>query len=84
MPNPALADLTAEITEANTVMGSAKTFIDGVADKIAAAVAAAVANGATEAELAPVAALGTELRNNSTQLQAAIIANTAAATERRR
>jgi len=76
-----LGPLTAEITEATTVMGSAKAFIDGVAQKIADAVAAATANGATAAELQPVTDLGVALKAQSDALQASVVANTSAAPE---
>ena len=79
MANPSLADLTAEIQKATTVEASATALISGIADRIAAAVAAAIANGATAAELAPVADLGKTLDAQSDALQAAVTANTPAA-----
>ena len=79
MANPSLTDLTAEITNATTVEQSATTLINGIAQRIADAVAAAIANGATAEELAPVADLGKTLQAQSDALQAAITANTPAA-----
>lgn len=79
MANPQLADLTNEITNATTIEASATTLINGIAQRIADAVAAAIANGATAAELQPVADLGTQLQAQSDALQAAITANTPSA-----
>jgi hypothetical protein len=78
MPNPQLADLTNEITNATSVEASATTLINGIAAQIQAAVQAAIANGATAAELQPVADLGVQLQQQSDTLQAAITANTPA------
>ena len=44
--------LVAEVAESVTIMDSATTLINGISERITAAVAAAVANGATEAQLA--------------------------------
>lgn len=79
MPNPQLDALTTEITNATTVEDSATALINGIAAQIAAAVQAALANGATAAEIQPVADLGTQLQAKSDALQAAITANTPAA-----
>jgi hypothetical protein len=78
MPNQALTDLTNEITNATSVEASATALINGIAAQIQAAVQAAIANGATAAELQPVADLGTQLQQQSDALQAAITANTPA------
>ena len=74
-----LSPLIAQVTEATTVMGSAKTMIDGIAGAVAAAVTAALANGATSAELQPVVDVGNALKTQSDALQASIVANTPAA-----
>jgi len=76
-----LTPLSTEITEATTVMGSAKALIDGIAQRITDAVAQATANGATAAELQPVVDLGTALKAGSDALQASVAANTVAAPE---
>jgi hypothetical protein len=76
MPNPILGTLTQEVTEATTVMASATILILGFQSKIDAAVEAAIANGATEAELQPFAALSAELDTQANALAAAVVANT--------
>jgi hypothetical protein len=76
MANPILDDLTAQITRATTVAESAKTLIDGIGQRVTDAVAAAIANGATAEELAPVAELATALDAEATALEQAVIANT--------
>lgn len=79
MPNPVLSDLNASVNEATTVMQSAQTLIDGIASRIQAAVDAAIANGASAAELEPVVAEVNALRAASTGLAASVQANTPAA-----
>lgn len=79
MPSPILAQLDTEVTEATTVMASAAILIRGISTRITAAVAAAVANGATEAELAPVAQLVTALDASANDLASAVTENTPAA-----
>ncbi len=76
MPNQAIVDLTDEITEAESVIDGAVIFVNGVPDLIAAAVKAAIANGATAAELAPVTALGVDLKAKAQALKDALVANT--------
>lgn len=80
-PNPILADLDSSVSEATTVMKGAQILIEGIAGRIQAAVDAAIANGATAEELAPVSAEVTALRSSSTALQASVVANTPAALE---
>ena len=70
-----IAALTAEVTDAEGVEDSATTFINGVAAQIAAAVAAAIADGATSAQLQPLSDLGTALKAKADLLAAAIAAN---------
>ncbi len=79
MPSPILAALDAEVTRATTVEASAAALIRGIADRVAAAVAAALKNGATEAELAPVQAEVDALKASSDDLTAAISENTPSA-----
>ena len=76
MPSPILAALEAEVAEATTVMASATALIEGFVGRIQAAVDAALANGATEAELAPVQAEVDALHASAEILAAAVIANT--------
>lgn len=74
-----LDQLTTEVASNHTVDGSAVTFIQGVPGLIAAAVAEATKNGATEAQLAPLQALIDDIKASSTAVAAAITANTSAA-----
>ncbi len=74
-----IAALTAQVTKATTVEKSAQTLIEGISTRIADAVAAAIANGATADQLKPVADLGTALDAESDALQTAVTANTPAA-----
>jgi hypothetical protein len=75
MANPVLADLTSNVTKANGAMESATVLINGFKTKLDAAVAAAIANGATADELAPLQALSTALSNDADALAAAVAAN---------
>ena len=76
MPSPILAALEAEVAEATTVMASATALINGFAARVQVAVDAAIANGATEAELAPVQAEIDALNAAGESLAAAVLANT--------
>lgn len=64
-------DLEAEVTRSTTVQKSAVTLINGFADRLAAA-------GTDPAKLL---ALTNDLRNNATDLAAAVAANTPAANQ---
>jgi len=75
----ALATLQSQVTSTETVDDSAIALINGIAAQIAAAVAKAVAAGATPAELQAVSDLGTSLKAKSDALAAAVAANTPAA-----
>jgi hypothetical protein len=72
MASPVLQDLIDKMTNAETVEDSAIAFIQGVPGLIQAAVDAALANGATAEELAPVAQVGTDLKAKSDALQQAL------------
>lgn len=76
MPSPILDNLKSQVEKSTTVMGSAKTLIDGFKARLQAAVDAALANGATEAELQPVQAEVDALASSSDDLAAAVEANT--------
>jgi hypothetical protein len=76
MASPILAALEAEVAEATTVMESAVILINGIPARIQAAIDAAIANGATEAELAPVQAEVDALHASAEALAAAVVANT--------
>jgi len=71
-----LADLAAQVQKNTDVEASATLLINGIAARIQAAVDAAIANGATPAELAPVTDEVAALRKSSDDLSAAVAANT--------
>jgi hypothetical protein len=71
-----LDDTMAAMTQATTVEDSAIVFITSVPGLIATAVAAAQANGATAAQLAPLTDLSSALKTKSDALQASLTANT--------
>ena len=71
-----LADLQAAVDKNTEVIGSAVVLINGIAARLQAAVDAALANGATAAELAPVTAEVKALNDNADALAAAVQANT--------
>jgi hypothetical protein len=73
MPVPQLlTDLDAQVTRTTGVMASAGVALRGVAGRIQAAVDAAVAGGATAADLAPVQAEVDALKAGADDLAAAI------------
>jgi hypothetical protein len=75
MANPILGELATEVSETVTVMQSATVLINGFSTKLQTAIAAALANGATEVELAPLSDLKTALDVSSNELSAAVAAN---------
>lgn len=76
MTNPVLAALTAQVTNTTTVMASATVLINGIAARVQTAVDAAIQNGATPEELAPVQDEITALTTASNELATAVGANT--------
>lgn len=76
MSNPVLESLRTEVAEDVTIMGSATVLINGFTARLQAAVDAALANGATAAQLAPVTDEIAALKAGSTDLAAAVAANT--------
>jgi hypothetical protein len=78
MPAPILTELDATVTKAVTVMASATVLIKGIAARIQAAIDAALLNGATAAELAPVQAEVAALNVSADDLAAAVSENTPA------
>lgn len=74
--SPIIDQLTAQVTAATTVETSAVTFINGIQALIDAAVAQALANGATAEQLQPVSDLSTQMQTESDALAAAIQAHT--------
>ena len=80
MANPVIGTLTTEVNETVGVMQSATVLINGFQTRLEAAVAAAIANGATEAELQPLNDLVTSLDTEGNALAAAVAANQGAPT----
>lgn len=70
-----LDDLATQVTAAVGAMNSATTLIGGFAARVQAAVTAAIANGATAEQLAPVQAEVDNLNTAQTALAAAVAAN---------
>ena len=79
MPAQVLTDLQAQVKANTDVEDSATLLINGIAARISAAVAAAIANGATASELAPVTDEIAALKKSADDLSAAVAANTPAA-----
>jgi len=75
MPNPILGELTAEVAATVGVMQSATVFINGSAARLEAAVQAAIANGATAEELAPVVEEISAMKSERDSLATAIDTN---------
>lgn len=76
MPSPILDELTTQVTASTDVEASAVLLINGFAARQQAAIDAALANGATQAELQPVQAEVDALKAASDSLAAAVTANT--------
>ena len=74
--NPDLQALIDAVTAEQTIDASAVAYIQGVPGLITAAVAAATANGATAAELAPLKDLAAALTTSGQAIVTAIGANT--------
>jgi hypothetical protein len=79
MANPVLADLQATVAATTSVEDSATALINGFAARVQAAVDAAISNGATAEELAPVQAEVDALKASSDALSQAVKANTPSA-----
>jgi len=79
MPSPILDSLTAQVTASEEVEASAVILINGFAARVQTAIDAALANGATAAELAPVQTEVDALKASTDALSAAVAANTPAA-----
>lgn len=71
-----ITQLQADSAAQTTVIQSAETVINGIAGQIAAAVAAAQAQGATPEQLQALTDLHTQLSANTAGLSASIAANT--------
>jgi hypothetical protein len=79
MTNPILARLEAQVKATKDAEDSATVLINGFADRLDAAVALALANGATEAELAPIQAELDAMKASTDALAAAVVAGTPSA-----
>jgi hypothetical protein len=77
--NPVLQTLADQVAASTAVEASAVALINGIAARQQAAIDAALANGATAAELAPVQAEADALKASSDALAAAVTANTPSA-----
>ncbi len=75
MANPTLDNLAAAVTKIEGVADSAIALINGIAARIQAAVDAAIAGGATAADLAPVQAEVDGLNAKADALAASVAAN---------
>ena len=76
MANPTLDNLATAVTKIEGVADSAIALINGIAARIQAAVDAAIAGGASAADLAPVQAEVDGLNAKADTLSAAVAANT--------
>lgn len=76
MANPILDTLAAQVQANTDAEASATTLINGFAARVQAAITAALAGGATAAELAPIQAEVDALKASAAALAAAVVANT--------
>jgi hypothetical protein len=81
MANPILTTLPEEVTRTIGVMESAEVLITGFQTRLSDAITQALANGASAQELAPLKDLETALKDETSQLAAAVAANTPPAPE---
>jgi hypothetical protein len=72
MASQILADLVQQVTETRGVLQSTRVFVEGVDERITAAVNQALANGATAEELAPITELQAALRQDTNDLALAV------------
>ncbi len=75
MSNPTIDSLTAQVTATLGVEASALALINGFAARIQAAIDAALAGGATAADLAPITAEVDSMKASADALAAAVTAN---------
>lgn len=68
--------LVTTVAALDTVVDSAVALINGFSQRLTDAINAALAGGATAAELAPLTALNTDLQNKKQALADAVAANT--------
>jgi hypothetical protein len=84
MANQALTDLISEVNRTTTLDDSILAFLQGVPGLIQTAVDAAMANGASAAELQPLTQLKTDLSSKNDLIVAAMSTNTPAAALRKK
>lgn len=78
MAKAVIDQVVADVKAEHAVIDSAIVLLNGIAGRIDAAVQEALANGATEAELAPLTDLSAEVKAKTQQLADAVVANTPA------
>jgi alkylhydroperoxidase/carboxymuconolactone decarboxylase family protein YurZ len=76
MAKEVIEQLRSQVAKNTEVEGSAAVLINGIAARIKTAVDAAIANGATAEELAPVTDFIAVLNTSGTSLAEAVAANT--------
>lgn len=77
MTNPVVGTLVTDVTNAKGAMESATVLLNGFQARLDAAVAAALANGATAEELQPLSDLSASFEADTAALAAAVAANPA-------
>ncbi len=75
MSNPILGELSQTVSDTIGVMKSATALINGFAARLKQAIADAIANGATEEEIKPLADLETALEAEEGSLAQAVADN---------
>jgi hypothetical protein len=75
MANATLQEDIEQVKRVRGVLASTKLFIEGEAARLQAAIAQALANGATEAELAPLSAEVDAMEAQANEIAAAINTN---------
>lgn len=75
MPNATLAEDIEQVKRVRGVLASTKLFIEGEAARLQAAIAQALANGATAEELAPLSAEVDAMEAQANEIAAAINTN---------
>jgi hypothetical protein len=73
--HPLVQDLANEVQHTKGIVASAVALINGINGRIEAAVNAAIGNGATAEQLAPLTALREELATSSNGLAEAVNSN---------
>jgi hypothetical protein len=79
---PSIDNLVAAVAAEDTVIASAITLINGIAGMISTAIAAALAGGATAAQLSALTAVATDVTAQAAAISAAVVANTPASAKK--